>query len=180
MNEQPDLKPEAAAFEAWNRQIHELDLRLRPIAGRPVDVTRPGWAERLRANPAPLDEAGVRQAAEQLLGDLVSAYAQGPEATRTAIRRLFAQHPSFAWAATLSSSPASREDFRRRLILFSIQDQGRDSRDALLNLQDLLREAAGAGLDTDPALREVAAMSSEVDRYGMGSTRDLLLKHVSQ
>ena len=64
---------------------------------------------------------------------------------------------------------------RQRLVLFSIQDQGEDSRDALLALQGICREAAAAGVDTGPVLREVAAWSCMANKYGMGSTRDILL-----
>ncbi len=35
--------------------------------------------------------------------------------------------------------------------------------------------ARRAGIDVDPILHEVAAMSSDVDRYGMGSTRTIIL-----
>jgi len=61
------------------------------------------------------------------------------------------------------------------LILFSINDQGRDSRDALLTLQEICQNARTAGLEIAPVLREIAAMSSDADKYGMGSTRQMLL-----
>ena len=157
----------------------DFEERLRPIARRPVDITRPGWLDRLRAGVPPLDEAGVREHAEQLLGELISAYAKGGEETRSAIRRMFAEYRSFAWAAALSTPRTSVEGLRQHLILFSMKDQGRDSRDALLTLQEIVREAGTAGVDKAAALREVAAMSSGTNRYGMGSTRDMLLKFVN-
>ena len=55
----------------------------------------------------------------------------------------------------------------------------RDSRDALLTLQEIVREADTASVYKATALREVAAMSSSTNRYGMGSTRDMLLKFVN-
>jgi len=154
----------------------DLEDRLRPIARRPVDVTRPGWVERLQAGVSPLDEAGVRHQVESLLNELIAAYAPGTEETRAAIRRMFAEYSSFAWAAALSTPRTSAASLREHLILFSMQDQGRDSRDALLTLQDICREASAVGVDTAPILREVAAMSSAANKYGMGSTRDMLLK----
>ena len=166
-----------SSLEDWEFRMMELDERLRPIAQRPVDVTRPGWMERLRAGVPPLDEAGARNEAETLLAELSAAYAEGTEESRVAIRRLFAEYRSFAWAAALSSPRTSVEGLRRHLIFFSMQDQGQDSRDALLTLQRICGEAAGAGVDTAPVLREVVAMSSAVNKYGMGSTRDMLLKH---
>src|SRR5262249_12663231 len=123
-----------------------LEERLLPIAQRPVDITRPGWVERLRAGVSPLDEAGVRSDAEKLLRELITAYAEGPEKTRAAIRQLFADYRSFAWAAALSTPPSSVDGLRQHLILFSMQDQGRDSRDALPALQEICREATAGGV----------------------------------
>src|ERR1700758_12886 len=174
MNQQRNSNPDAGTLEDWESRIMDFEERLRPIARRPVDITRPDWLDRLQAGVPPLDEAGVREHAEQLLGELISAYAKGGEETRSAIRRMFAEYRSFAWAAALSTPRTSVEGLRQHLILFSMRDQGRDSRDALLTVQEIVREA-----DTAGALREVAAMSSSTNRYGMGSTRDMLLKFVN-
>ena len=122
----------------------------------------------------PLDEAGVRSITETLLDALIREYQASDEDTRRAMRRLFSTYRHFAWAATLSVTPTTARDFRRHLILFSLRDQGEDSRDALLALQDLCGQARAAGVDTAPILREVAEMSSDENRYGMGSTRSQL------
>jgi hypothetical protein len=179
MKQQPNSDLDAGALKGWESRIMDFEERLRPIARRPVDITRPGWLDRLRAGVPPLDEAGVRERAEQLLGELISAYANGGEETRSAIRRMFAEYRSFAWAAALSTPRKSVEGLRQHLILFSMKDQGRDSRDALLTLQEIVREADTAGVDKAAALRAVAAMSSSTNRYGKGSTRDMLLKFVN-
>jgi len=163
--------------QTWEARIKELDERLRPIAKRPVDITRAGWFQNLGKGAPPLDEAGVREIAQVLLDELIEAYARGSAETRATIRKLFVEHTSFAWAATLSNVPASVEGFRKRLILFSIQDQGRDSRDALLTLQAICAEAKAARIDLAPLLTEVASMSSSINRFGMGSTCQMLLKH---
>ena len=177
MKHQPDYNVAPRSLEDWELQIMELDERLRPIAQRPVDVTRPGWVERLRAGVPPLDEAGVRNETERLLAELSAAYTQGTEEVRAAIRRFFAEYRSFAWAAALSTPWTSVEGLRQHLILFSMQDQGQDSRDALMALQEICRQATAAGVDPAPGLLEVAALSSWANKYGMGSTRDMLLKN---
>src|SRR5215470_1777386 len=179
MKQQPNSNLNADALEDWESRIMDFEERLRPIARRPVDITRPGWLDRLRAGVPPLDQSGVREHAEQLLGELISAYAKGGEETRSAIRRMFAEYRSFAWAAALSTPRTSVEGLRQHLILFSIKDQGRDSRDALLTLQEIVREADTARVDKAATLRAVAAMSSSTNRHGMGSTRDMLLKFAS-
>jgi hypothetical protein len=165
------------------RDLHQLgqrmcglDERLRPIGQRPVDIHKPGWAEALRHRPQPLDEAGVRGQAETLLAELADSYADGTEIQQDEIRGFFASCPSFAWAAALPFEPDTAEHLRQHLILFSMQDQGRDSRDAILQLQALCRTAKAASVGLGPALREVAAMSSVSNRFGMGSTRDMLLR----
>ena len=164
------------SLEDWELRMMELEEKLQPIAKRPVDITRPGWFERLQAGAPPLDEAGVRDAAERLVVEIIAGYAQGTDQTKKAIRRLFQEYESVSWAATLSVPRATNDGLRQHLILFSIKDQGRDSRDALLTLQEICQDARNAGLETAPVLREIAAMSSDENKYGMGSTRQMLLR----
>jgi hypothetical protein len=122
----------------------------------------------------PLDEAGIRPAAEGLLDALITEYETSDEDTRIAVRRLFATYRHFAWAATVSAPPTTEGDFRRHLILFSMRDQGEDSRDALTALQELSGLARAAGVNAAPILQEVARLSSDENKYGMGSTRHQL------
>ena len=46
-----------------------------------------------------------------------------------------------------------------------------------MTLQALCGRARRDGIYVDAVLTEVAAMSSDVDRYGMGSTRSILLSY---
>lgn len=55
-------------------QVMELDELLRPIAKRPVDITERNWIMLLKQHPHPLDEAGVRTAAETLLDLVIEEY----------------------------------------------------------------------------------------------------------
>lgn len=89
-------------LEDWQLWMMECEERLRPIGDRPVDITRPGWAERLEAGVPPLDEPGVRDKADELLKELIATYARSNESVRAAIRGLFVEYRSFAWASTLS------------------------------------------------------------------------------
>jgi hypothetical protein len=111
---------------------------------------------------------------EALLKALAAEYENSDEETRKAIRRLFVCYPHFAWAASFSVSPNTEADFRQDLILFSMLDQGKDSRDALLALRALCEQAQAAGIDIKPILREVAEFSSDENKYGMGSTKRML------
>lgn len=164
----------------WNETISILDAYLRPIAQRPVDISDPDWFTKLSDGPQPLDEAGVRIETELLLAEVIEHYLQRDDATRQAIRELFAKNRSFSWAANLPFPPTTQERFRSHLILLSIKDQGIDARDTVLWLQDLCKRASSADVETEPVLREVAQLSSNDDKYGMGSTRSLLLRRAEQ
>ena len=159
----------------WEIRIMELEERLRPIAKRPVDITVPNWLTLLKQSPHPLDEADVRADVERLLEEAIDEYQKCGEENRQAIRKLFEQYSAFSWAATLPYAPTTDECFRRHVVLFSIKDLARDTRDAILWLRDLCHTADAAGVVTAPILQQVAELSSDVNKHGMGSTRRLLL-----
>ena len=154
----------------------ELNERLSVIAKRPVDITKPNWVALLKQRPHPLDEAGARAEAETLVADLAQEYEHGEDGTRGVIRKMFATYGAFAWAATMMGVPATAAQFRRRLVVYSMHNQGTDTRDAILELQGLCGQARAAGINLAPLLTEVAAFSSDENRFGMGSTRGLLLR----
>ena len=116
----------------------------------------------------------MRAQAERFLAELIETYPTADDAMRQAIRKLFEDHRSFTWAATLPYQPVTDESFRAHLILFSIKDHEQDTRDALVLLHELCEKATSAGVNTGSILNEIAELSSEVNKYGMGSTRSLL------
>jgi hypothetical protein len=164
---------------SWESRIKELDERLRPIANRPVDISEPNWLDRLQRATPPLDEAGVRTSAQALLEEIISAYAQSTESMRAATRELFRKYHAFSWAATSPERPTTVKTLEQHLMLFSIKDQGRDSRDALVTLGEICQEATAAGVDLRPALEQAAALSSPSNPFGMGSTQQMLLRAIS-
>jgi hypothetical protein len=155
--------------------ISMLDERLRPIAQRPVDITRAGWVQDLIQKPHAFDDLNIRPEAEATLAGVLDTYAGADATQRETIRALFARCKAFSWAAHLRSSPQTAADFRRHLLLFSVQDLGTDTRDAIVTLDHLCAQARKAGLDVAPALREVAELSSDANRHRMGSAKSLLL-----
>jgi hypothetical protein len=159
-------------------EIARLDALYRPLANRPVDIMEPDWVEKMGARVAAgLAALGVEDEAVAVLRALVEHYAAGDDDARAEIRSLFDQHPSFRWAAHLPQEWDSAEDFRAHLLHLSARDQGADTRDEILALQALCARAHDAGIDVDPILDEVAAISSDVDRYGMGSMRTVILNY---
>jgi hypothetical protein len=155
-----------------------LDTAYRPVAKAPVDLAELADTERMGERiGAALHALGVDEEAQDVLRGVIDGYGGGNEGVREAIRRLFDRYPSFRWAAHLPREWETAAGFRDRLILMSAHDQGADTRDEILALQDLCEQARRNGIDTGPILDEVAAMSSTVNRYGMGSMRDVLVAY---
>jgi hypothetical protein len=161
-----------------DREMARLDAMYRPVAKRKVDFNDREAVRNLGATiAADLARLGVADQAEAVLRAAIERYAAGDEAVRVAIRRLFDRYTSFRWAAHLPREWHTAEEFRAHLIHLSARDQGPDTRDEILTLQDLCDRALRAGIDVGPILDEVAAMSSEEDRYGMGSMRQVILAY---
>jgi hypothetical protein len=158
----------------YDAQFSFLNSTLRPIAERPVDTSDPDWPQKLANFPHPLDEAGVRERAESLLAKLAELYTEVPSA-RGEIRDLFSKYRSASWALGPSEQPTTAELFRFWVLVISMKDQYPDTRDTLLELWRICRVAAGAGVEIEPILESVAMISSDENRYGMGSLRSMLL-----
>ena len=154
------------------REMARLDAVFRPVASSTVDVEvrddPAAWGASVEAE---LRLLAVDDQAEAAVRAIVEVYAAGDESVRAAVRRLFDRYTSFRWAAHLPREWDTTEEFRAHLIHLSARDQGSDTRDEILALNDLCDRALGLGIDTGPILDEVAAMSSDEDRYGMGSMR---------
>ncbi len=157
------------------REVARLDAVFHPVATKPVDLTE--LANLGAVVKADLAELAVADQAEAVLRALIDEYSAGDETTRVAIRGLFDRHTSFRWAAQLPREWDSAPEFRARLVHLSARDQGADTRDEILELQHLCDQARHAGIAVDPILDEVAGMSSDVDRYGMGSMRSVILNY---
>lgn len=160
------------------REIAWLDAAFRPIAKSPVDAAvrddADAWGAAIEAE---LDRLGVDDRAEAAVRAAIEVYAAGDGPVRAAVRRLFGRYTSFRWAAHLPREWDTAEEFRAHLIHLSARDQGADTRDEILELRGLCDRALGLGINTGPILDEVAAMSSDENRYGMGSMRRVILDY---
>ena len=146
---------------ALRRKIEILNEKIRPIAEKTVEF----GPDMLRGLRFPEPDAAV----QATLVAAIDLYLESSAETREEIREIFRKNAAFAWAATLPFPPDSAERFRQQLVHFSIIDQGTDARDAVLWLAHLC-----AAWHDDEIRREVAQMSSDVDRYGFGSTKKLI------
>lgn len=154
--------------------IARLDRQLRPIANRTIDVNDPAWNVKLAMAPHPLNEAGIRPEAELTLVAAVELYAALDSDKRQEMREVFRHNSAFAWAATLPFDADTAEHTFAHLVHFSIIDQGSDARDAVLWLADLLATVSVPARQLHELRQRAAALSSDIDRYGFGSTKQLL------
>ena len=172
VRDQVDRPPDLDAAET---DAAIVDMLLAEIADQPVDTSDPDWAAKLAASD-PLGEIGAKAEAHAALDVLLDAYEQGPQETRAEVRRILRTYRRFSWGVGLAPEWTTVTEFRRHLIYLSARDQGQDARDELMTLWALCNEARAKGIDVEPLLTEVAALSSEVDHYGMGSMRSLLMR----
>ncbi|OPG04028.1 hypothetical protein B1R27_26515 [Streptomyces sp. GKU 895] len=155
-------------------EVELIDALLKPIANRPVDFTDPDAMARMSGGPHPLDEANVREEAERALRELLTLYERDEEA-RIEVRALLDRCAAFTWATDVPRGRAPQA-FRRQLLLLSARDHARDTRDEMVLLNGMCEEAREAGVDMRPLLLEIAELSSDEDKYGMGSVRHILLR----
>ena len=161
-------------ISAARHSASSINEKLEPIAHRPVDINDPNWVQTLR-NTHPLDEAGVRQEAENLLRSLLEAYAAGDRSLRKSIRELLSENSAFAWATGVPEPATTYEGFRWRLLRMSALDQAQELRDAVLMLNELCINAKSAGIDAGAVLDEIAALSGDTATSSFGSLRDIFL-----
>ncbi|MCX2952822.1 hypothetical protein [Lentzea sp. NEAU-D7] len=157
------MQPDAARI--WNI----------PTALRPVHLNNPNWAAELADRMPPAQEVGVGDEAEAVLADLLGPTSGATNPPAPPCARSSTATRSFRWAATLPFDETALQSYRSQLVKVSATDQATYTRDVLLWLWDLADRARAAGIDIVPTLVEVAEMSSDADRYGMGSTRKILL-----
>jgi hypothetical protein len=169
-------------------EIRRLDATLKRLLESGVQMSGPGWYERFKARQAEIREnqqqaERTRSEVERILPQLLDLYLEGSDDVRALIRDLLAQCHWVRWSLgpDMSHRPASNDEVRRLLALFSMKDQEGDWRDAILWLGAVCSRAVAAGLDLAPALRAIAQLSSDTPRFkGHRSTRVMMLDYAAR
>jgi hypothetical protein len=155
------LNAQLAEFEA---RLHFFNEKLKPIGSHPVSPREDG-EKPLKLSP-PLDQAGIRTEAENVLAAVLELYESMPDA-RQPIRDMFARYTSVNWALWPPQGPASEDGFRTWLLRISI-DYKQDTRDVMMRPGSICHEALASSAKIEPILESVAEISSDVDPYGWG------------
>jgi len=161
-------------YSAWKKQAKSLDSRLRPIVHKEVGVNAPDWQEQLANMPHPADESGLRNEITALFDQIVDQFESFDFDQRQAIIDLMVKNDSLMYSAVIRDDLETLEGFRRNMILFVIADQGKDTRDAIVALGHYRDLGQKHGYDVDTIFEQLAYIASSHDKYGWGSTRDLL------
>jgi hypothetical protein len=163
-----------STYMAWKTQAESLDSKLRPIVQQEVDVNAPDWQEQLANMPHPADESGLREEITALFDEIVDQFETLNVEQRQAIIDLMEKNESLMYSAVIDADLETLEGFRRNMILFVIADQGKDTRDAIVALGHYRELGHKHGYDVDAIFKQLAPIASDHDKYGWGSTRDLL------
>jgi hypothetical protein len=171
-------------------EIRRLDSELRRLLASGVDMSGPGWFARFKARQAEIRESHpeadrIRDEAERILPQLLDLYVDCGDADRAALRDLLAQCHWVRWSLgrdlARSDGPMTEDDLRQQLVLFSMKDQERDWRDAMLWLEAICRRAGAAQLNLAERLRDMARLSSDDPRFkGHRSTRAMMLHYAAR
>ena len=119
------------------------------------------------------------ESTKKFANNIIEFYLKTNSEGREKIRQLFSECTNFSWWFLLffpiDHDKFSETDFKNKLIFLSINDQGRDTRDWLLEIREDCKQARAKGYDFETPLKEIAELSSDIDKYGMGSTKHLML-----
>ena len=158
-------------IDEWEAEFKRLNAQAAPIVNTPVALAS------LDANLSQREEgtiAGVANDAQPILSEIIEEYIRGDDTLRKAIRNLFAKYDSLAWAAHYKMKDSSSAEVKRYVASLSIEDQGKDTRDYLMSCSAIFTNLQTKGIPYKKELREVVAISAKNDKYGMGSTVQIL------
>jgi hypothetical protein len=163
-------------FQDWKKRAEALDRKIRPLAAQEVDMSDPDWEQKLRTAEQPADELGLRTEIESLFDEIIERLELLDGNQRQLVFNFLNGCSSLMWSAVISGNLQTRDGFRKHMLLFVIKDQGKDTRDAILELSHYREVGKALGIDVDAVFKELAPLASDLNKYGMGSTRDLLLR----
>jgi len=158
------------------QEVEEFNRLLDPVANAEVDINDPNWQKKLDEDQHPLDEVGIREAAERLTQTIMELFLGSNSKGRSQIRKLLADNQSFSWAMTPPESSDPERVFRDRVLLF-VMDDTVDTRDAIMGIGTLVDDARSSGVRYRPILKQIAKVAGTTDRYGFGSLRSVIKRH---
>lgn len=166
------------AIDNWKQRATLIDEKLAPIVNVGIDINDPDWEAQILNRPHPADVAGLRRPIGVLFHEIIEQFEFFSTDQRYQIIDLMYQHEALMYSAIIDSDRDTPEGFRKHMIFFVIQDQGKDTRDAILALGAYHADASAQGIDVASIFQDMAAIASRRDKFGWGTTRDLFLNYL--
>lgn len=159
----------------WTNRATVFTEKIEPILNSKIkNVSDDAWVKTLYKN---LKELNIQNDVDSLMEEILTDFPNVTASQRSAIINVYRNH-HLGWICTIGTRIETSSDFEKSLLLFVIVDQGKDTRDAILELNHIVKQGKLLQLPVSTILKKVSKLASTKDVYGWGSTRDLLLRHV--
>lgn len=158
-------------YHHWQEELQIFDSRVKPVINAPYTGDSSSFYQELHA-------LGLKSRADAIVQQIVDEFPKLTAENRRKVSELVNRYSGINWLTDLMRKVESIEAFRLSLTWFVIMDQGKDTRDAILELESYISKGKTFGYPVKALLQEISRMASEQDRYGWGSTRDLILKRL--
>lgn len=158
-------------YSHWRTELQALDSTVRPILETP-------YTSEVESFFKELDALGLKDRANAMVNQLIDQFPKLNARNRLSLSELVNQYDGVNWLTDITEKIETYETFKANLIWFAILDQGKDTRDAILSLRSLIEKGNALDYPVKTLLQEVSELASQEDKYGWGSTRNLILNNI--
>lgn len=158
-------------YSHWKTELQALDSMIRPILDTPYTGESDSFYKELQV----LD---LKDLANAIVNQLIDQFPKLNARERLSLSELVDQYNGVTWLTDITTKVETIEAFKANLIWFVIRDQEKDTRDAILSLRSLIEKGRALDYPVKALLQEVSELASQEDKYGWGSTRNLILNNI--
>ncbi len=166
-----------SCFESWQSRCESFERVLSRLVTEPVDLNTDGWLEETDDTPSVAERSALQTELSDFYSEVVTWFPKFEQEQRVAVIDLLIGHPSVIQTPVLQNDYSTEQGVRQMVMLFVLQDQWPDPRDASMQLSHLTNLALANGVDVSPILLQAANIANVKSRYGSwGSTSEILLE----
>ncbi len=158
-------------YDHWKVELQALDSMARPILETPYTGESDSFYKQIQA-------LGLKDRANSIVNQLIDQFPKLNARDRLSLSELVNQYDGVNWLTDITEKVETYEAFKASLMWFVICDQGRDTRDAILSLRSFITKGETHDYPVKALLQEISELASDKDKYGWGSTRDLILNNI--
>lgn len=162
------MKNFTSSFKQWAKQLKGYHAQIKPLLVQPHDSNS---AKKINQE---IEALAIGPELTQILTQIRQAYPTLNASQRTSVIELMAKNHYVHWADTTNYSVTGAASFERAVLWFIIKDQGRDTRDAILELNQIVRQGQQLEINTNQVLKKMLPLAATQDKFGWGSTHALI------